>query len=223
MKIDIIATGSRGNAVLYDKSILVDIGVPFKKVLPYLDNVKVILISHIHSDHLSISTLKAIINYYRYKKDKPLIFGNQNVYLECKLHDIIIESHALGQKIKFKKQGYNYDINGVHLYHDVLNFGYLINRVDELDNSTFLQFHATDTGTLEGITLPSCDGIALECNYDEKILKAKEEELLEKGLYNHLQRVDRDHLSSKQYNKFIKKFLKSDGVATPLHQSKENL
>lgn len=43
---NIIGTGSSGNAVLYDNSILVDIGLPYSKIKPYVKNIKLLLLTH---------------------------------------------------------------------------------------------------------------------------------------------------------------------------------
>ncbi len=54
---DIISSGSSGNCVILNESIALDMGVPFKKIEPYLNKIKLIFISHEHQDHLKMSTL----------------------------------------------------------------------------------------------------------------------------------------------------------------------
>ena len=44
----IIASGSSGNCVIYHKSIAVDMGIAFKQVEPYLYDLRLVLLSHIH-------------------------------------------------------------------------------------------------------------------------------------------------------------------------------
>ena len=55
---DIIATGSTGNAVIIEKNILVDAGVPYKKIEPFMKDLKLVLLTHAHSDHFKASTLR---------------------------------------------------------------------------------------------------------------------------------------------------------------------
>ena len=55
----VIATGSTGNAVVYHKTVLVDIGIPFSKLKPYVKDLQIVLLTHIHTDHINISTLRS--------------------------------------------------------------------------------------------------------------------------------------------------------------------
>ena len=66
----VIATGSQGNSVLLNRSILIDFGVPYKSVEPYVDGLKLVLITHRHSDHFKPSTARILAH------NKPLLrFG----------------------------------------------------------------------------------------------------------------------------------------------------
>ena len=60
--VNVLASGSKGNAVIYGKSILVDCGVPFPLIKPYLKEIQLILLTHEHGDHLNVATLKKIIS-----------------------------------------------------------------------------------------------------------------------------------------------------------------
>lgn len=46
---EVLATGSTGNCVIIQNKIMIDAGVSFKTVEPYLKNVKLCLLTHIHS------------------------------------------------------------------------------------------------------------------------------------------------------------------------------
>ena len=48
-KINIIASGSAGNAVVINKEILIDCGVAFKHIKPFAKELKIVLLTHIHS------------------------------------------------------------------------------------------------------------------------------------------------------------------------------
>jgi len=48
MNIEVVQTGSKGNAVLVD-NILIDCGVSFKKLSPYVRRLKLVLLTHVHS------------------------------------------------------------------------------------------------------------------------------------------------------------------------------
>lgn len=49
MDSEIIASGSSGNAILLENGILLDCGIPYKKIRQYLKDIKTIFISHVHS------------------------------------------------------------------------------------------------------------------------------------------------------------------------------
>ena len=48
---NIIATGSKGNAVVIDQKILIDCGVSFKALSKVYRALKLVLLTHIHSDN----------------------------------------------------------------------------------------------------------------------------------------------------------------------------
>ena len=49
MPYEIILSGSRGNCIVLNNDIVLDIGVPYKKIEQRLKNIKVIFISHRHT------------------------------------------------------------------------------------------------------------------------------------------------------------------------------
>lgn len=57
---NIIQSGSNGNAVIYNQDIMVDCGVPFSKIKPYYKQIKLLLLTHIHSDHFNKTTIKTL-------------------------------------------------------------------------------------------------------------------------------------------------------------------
>ena len=46
---EIIATGSSGNCVIVNKFIAIDMGVTFKAIKKHVPNLKLVLLTHIHS------------------------------------------------------------------------------------------------------------------------------------------------------------------------------
>ena len=70
----IIATGSKGNAILYHNCILVDCGVPFTLLKPYYKDIKLVLLTHIHGDHFNIQTIK------------KLAFERPSIRFGCPIH-----------------------------------------------------------------------------------------------------------------------------------------
>ena len=48
MDYEIISTGSKGNCAILEKTIAVDMGVPFKRIQPYYKDFELVLLTHIH-------------------------------------------------------------------------------------------------------------------------------------------------------------------------------
>ena len=57
---NIISTGSQGNAVIIENSILIDCGVPFKLLEKHIKPLKLVLLTHIHSDHFNKTTIRRL-------------------------------------------------------------------------------------------------------------------------------------------------------------------
>lgn len=62
MMYDILATGSSGNAVVINGEILIDCGVPMKKLREsgYIKSLNLVLLTHSHGDHFNPATVRAL-------------------------------------------------------------------------------------------------------------------------------------------------------------------
>lgn len=60
VKYNIISTGSDGNATILEDFVLIDCGVPYKALEPYVTKLKLVLLTHIHSDHFQKRTIKRL-------------------------------------------------------------------------------------------------------------------------------------------------------------------
>lgn len=49
MPFEILKTGSDGNSIILGDNILLDVGVSYRMIKPYLKDIKMIFISHRHS------------------------------------------------------------------------------------------------------------------------------------------------------------------------------
>ena len=65
MNYKIIESGSSGNATIVEDAILIDCGVSFKKLRDCYKNLKLVLLTHIHSDNFNKATIK------RLAKERP--------------------------------------------------------------------------------------------------------------------------------------------------------
>jgi len=197
--INIIASSSAGNAVLYFGHYLVDCGIPFKEIEPYVPALKTIFISHTHSDHFNESTIRAI------RHNNPA----------CQ---VICPAPGYSQPTDFLHRWYCYgglQFQTVMLYHDILNFGFCFKYVP-LGISIF---HATDTAHLEGITAKDYDFYCLESNYDEETVDYIVDQRKEQGLYNYAHNSTPVHLSRQQAEAFFNANKHKNSQLIPLHKS----
>ena len=151
----IIATGSKGNCVIIE-NIMIDIGVAFKSIENELKNIKYILITHIHSDHLNSTTFKNI------KKKFPhiRIYGNYEVANRVGRENItkmMGDSTCISLSDKLEIQSFKG-------FHDVEVLGFVI----VMGNKNII--YATDTYSLEEAPKLEYDYLFLESNYDENIV-----------------------------------------------------
>ena len=202
----IVSSGSKGNSVIYREEYAVDMGVLYRDIFQYLDKIKVILLTHRHTDHLHKPTVKRIV------KDYPEIkwlCGEhlQHIVKDCGVVPIIIEAGKIYQVGNCK-------INPISLYHDVPNFGYRFYFDDG-----YKIIHATDTFTLDGISAKGFDLYSLEYNHDELIIEKEIEEKLEKGEYCYEIGARNSHLSFQKCIDFFNKMKSDKSELLKLHIS----
>jgi len=138
-KYDVIASGSDGNAVLYHKSILVDCGVSFSSIQPYLYQLQLILLTHEHRDHINIETLRRICG------ARPTVRVGCCDWMLPHLDKIRnVDVYEIGVEYNYRA----FSLMPLKLYHDVPQCGYRIFK------DGYRLIHCTDTQHLNGITAP---------------------------------------------------------------------
>ena len=202
----VISSGSEGNAVIYNNAIMVDCGVSLKALQEVKRSLKIVLLTHKHSDHLKIRTLQ------RLQAERPT--------LRVACGDFLLEELPCIKNIDVLQVGKIYDygafkVSPVKLYHDVSNFGWRI----FLPNGQKI-FHATDTAHLEGITAKGYDLYAIEHNYCEEYIQQAIEEAHAKGEYTHAYGNINTHLSIQQARAFIEANRKESSEVLELHKSR---
>ena len=188
----IIGTGSTGNAVIVGKNILIDCGLPYVKIEPYMGDLKLVLLTHEHTDHFKPSTVR------RMALEKPLLRFGCGPWMVKRLVDAGV---AKGQiDIMVNRMAYPYSIGTVipfPVFHDVDNYGY------KLHLPAGKVFYATDLGNTAGLSARGYDLIMLEANYGEEEIKVRMDEKRARGEFVYEQRSLRYHLSEEQCNDFI--------------------
>lgn len=152
---DIIQTGSSGNAVLVN-GILFDCGISWKALEPYITKIDVIVVSHRHTDHIRPSTLNKVKSLFpRIAVIAPDGFweGATTVKYEFDAH------LPLNQRLLIKG---TYELLCTPIPHSVPNCAFVVRFSD---GATCM--YATDTVSLDHLTIPNLDLYLLESNYDE--------------------------------------------------------
>lgn len=212
MKYEILGTGSSGNCVILDKSIMLDCGLTYKQVKPYLKDVKLVFISHRHSDHLNKSTIKKIA--YNHPNIKFLVaFYLVDLLLELGVDKKNILTIDLEKwydigiaKVKFEP-----------LFHDVPNVALKI----EMNHNKII--YIVDTNSVEHIEAKDYNLYMIEANYtDEEELENRIKEDYENGLtYSHYERVRNTHLSQLKAYNWLQKNMNKESEFVFLHEHRE--
>lgn len=210
MKYDIVSTGSKGNAVVIQDIILIDCGVSYKALREVLNGLKLVLLTHMHSDHFYPSTIKLLA------KNRPTLrFACCSwmvpLLMECGVSNSHIDVLNVGKKYDYG----SFAVSPVQLYHDVPNCGYRIYM-----NGNKL-FYATDTNTLEGISAKDYDLYMVEANFTEADIRERIRSKQERGEYAYEVGVIRSHLSKEKCDDFICENIGIRGKFVYLHQHEE--
>lgn len=215
--VNIISSSSKGNAYIYNKDILVDVGVSFAKIKEYLYDIKLILLTHRHNDHINKKTLSKIIY------ENPTVKIGCGKWLVKLLMDLGVPLKNiyvldLNKTYNFGK----YIIEPVPAEHDVPNCGYKIT----IKNKNFKILHITDTKTVEHIEAKGYDMYCIESNYVTEVLDKHIKECMYNGddenkLF-YLKRAKDTHLSYENANSFLLENMKEDSWFAYIHQSSYN-
>ena len=203
---NIIASGSSGNAVRIG-NIMIDCGIPFKKMKEELYKVDFLLITHNHSDHLNKITLNHITEE----------FPNIKIYSTYKVARInknVVAINTDYLPIWLKEC----EMYAIEVPHNTITFAYVLLFPD------FNVLYATDlkrTDELEEFTEEKhlkYDYVFLEANYDDYKIEGVRTEW--HGQYNAYIDSTSRHLSKDQSLKFFVKYKTEGGEHIELHRSK---
>lgn len=147
---NVLASSSSGNAVRIE-NIMIDCGIPYRKMKEDLYGVDTLLLTHTHKDHINDKTLAAI----RREFPRIKIYGNFDVAYE---YGKYIDKVIANAPIELTKKRVIYPHDGVHdipvTYFDI-----------DLDGKKL--FYATDTAEVKNHLGWKYDFIFCESNYDE--------------------------------------------------------
>lgn len=200
----IIGTGSKGNSIIYHDSIVVDIGVPFKKIEPHLKQINLILLTHQHLDHINVSTIKKIQLY------RPTVRIGACKWMLKYLKGVKnIDLYELDKVYQYGQ----FTISPFHATHNVPNCGYRINF------NGHRTIHVTDVAHLDGVIAKDYDLYAIEFNYDADTMDSHIADAKARGEFTHLMESSGNHLSMQQATEFIHANKKESSKILRLHES----
>ena len=206
VRYNIIASGSQGNAVILNDAVLIDCGVPYKQLAPYVPKLKLVLLTHIHSDHFCKRTLR------RLAAERPTLrFGC------CRwLASPLVAAGVPERQIDLLKPRvmYCYGLCNVipfELTHNVPNCGYKVH----FGNGNVI--YATDTNNLDGIQAIGYDLYLIEANYNDEDIRRRIKEKRMAGQFAYEEQAFRNHLSEAKCTEFLLRNMRGNGIAIPMH------
>lgn len=229
LKADVIQTGSSGNCVILENVIALDMGVPFKKIFPYMKNLQVVLVGHEHSDHFNESTIRRLAQARPALKfvggdfmaEKFLNAGvrarNIKIVEAGKKYPFELDE-IVGDKfgIKLKPCG-SFEIEPIELHHDVPCYGFKI----WINGGKAV--YIVDTGNLDGISAPDFDLYLVEANHFEWEIDQRASEKLAAGQFAYEIRAANNHLSFEQTMNWFEENMSDSktGEWIPLHRHED--
>lgn len=207
---EIINTGSDGNCVIIEDYICIDLGVSFKRIKEYYKKIKVVLLTHIHSDHFNKTTIKKLAF------ERPTIRWVCGSWLVSDLVNCGVPKKQIDVVEFGKKYDYGlFQLMPIKAYHDVENQGYRLYLQDRK------VLYITDTKTLEGLEAKDYDLYLIEANYIESELEEKINQKILNNEYTYEIRVKETHLSKEQCDQFIANNANENSYFEYLHMHKE--
>lgn len=215
MDYNIIGSSSKGNCIVVEDVLMLDIGLSYSKIKKYLNKVKLVFVSHVHKDHLLPSSVKTLS--YNYPTIKFLT--GSNIVVEK-----LVECGVNKKNIYVLKSGKKYDLGLLKvklepLEHDTPNYALKW----ELNEKKGI--YAVDTSEISHIQAKNYDLFLIENNYQDDIInfhiqQAQEEN--DKNKLYYLQRTLKTHLSKSDCDSFLIENMGSNSVFKYVHLSKYN-
>ena len=205
--VNVLATGSKGNAVAVN-DILIDCGVPFSTIKDFYKNIRIVLLTHKHSDHFNAKTIK------RLSYERPSLRFACAEYLadyipqEVKNLDVL----QIGKKYDYG----DFIVSAAMLQHDVPNVAWKVYMGGEK------MIYATDTNTLDNIKARNYDLYLIEANYDKELAIEEMNHDTVHGSFSHIERAIHNHLSKQDCDEWFNSQRKDSSVLIYLHQHRYN-
>ena len=202
---NVVSSGSAGNCEIAKEVVMIDCGVPFSHFKKYYKQLKLVIVTHSHLDHLNMSAIKKL------SYERPTIRFAIGAHLQEKFEGIP-NVDVLNLGVWYDYEDFRVSIG--KLYHDIPNV------FVRLDFDGYKIFRATDTAHLEGISAKNYDLYAIEANYDEDTVWDNIRALESQGKFSHQRGSIETHLSYQQARDFYFSNRKDGSELIRLHESK---
>ncbi|MBQ3418517.1 MAG: MBL fold metallo-hydrolase [Erysipelotrichaceae bacterium] len=209
MKYKVIASSSKGNCSIINGQIMIDIGLPYSRIKEHIKEVKLVLLTHIHSDHFKRRTIEKL------SKEHPTVKFVCLEYLVNDLSQIIRKENIYVLEANKKYDVGIAKIAAFPLVHDVANCGWRI----EINKEKCI--YATDTSSLDGVVAKNYDLYLIEGNYDEKEIIETINKKKETGEFIYEYRAMNNHLSKQQRERWLLDNIGPESETVLMHEHVE--
>ena len=205
MNYKILNSGSDGNGLIIEETILIDCGISFKKINDDYKKLKIVLLTHQHGDHFNKSTIKKLVT------ERPTLrFGCcewlVKMLVDCGVEKKKIDVFKIGKIYHYK----DFKVIPIKLYHDVPQCGYKL----KINENKLI--YATDTSKINHIKAKNYDYYFIEGNYED------EEELHSRAENDYYEkRVKNTHLSKVQATEWLMENMGKNSKYMFMHEHKE--
>jgi Cft2 family RNA processing exonuclease len=185
MEYNIISSGSKGNCVLLERYIAIDMGVPWKLIEPHVNSLRLVLLTHMHGDHFNRATVR------RLASQRPALRWGCAEWMaaaavECGVKPEKIDLHDMDTSMSYGEL----TIEAFPLRHNVPNCGWKL-RLPSGERVIY----ATDTASMLGVEAPNYDLYFIEADYGEEEIVERIRRKQETGEYIHEYDAMQNHLS----------------------------
>lgn len=222
MNYEIIATGSTGNAVLINSCILIDCGVSWKRLQPYAKQIKLVLLTHVHSDHFKPATVRAL------HRERPAVRWACCEWMVGPLVEAGVDKRAIDVVSPYHKDPAML-YNGIAVVipefipHNVPNCAWHICVPVPHDKKTREDiFYATDTSSLDGVVVPNYALYMIEANHTRAEIEERIAAKQVAGEYAYEIEAARNHLSREQAEEWLAQNAGTDSKYVFLHQHQDH-
>lgn len=202
---NIISTGSKGNAVVINGTILVDCGAPFRALKDVYKGLQLVMLTHIHGDHFNRATIKKLA------QERPTLRWGIPEWLACEMLDLAEPKQIDVYEMDKTHQYSGLWVRPFNLIHNAENCGY------KICNAGDLILYATDTNTLDHVEARNYDLYLVEANYTEADITERIRAKQESGEHCYEWAVLDNHLSKEKADDWLYRNMGANSQYVYLH------